>query len=460
MTQHVRKSYRNHRKTTWAVVLALVTVIAAVVIPLASGASDKTFTIALSSPVCIGGSATVTVTNTAKTQTLGSIEVSFPEGSIATTSRGVEGTDATRDPIRIDNLSLPKGSSTSFTVTFNAGTFSGQVTAVGKQSNMFNDASGGANLFDSPAPQQLSMVTCGTVQGVVFHDRNADGEFVAGSSNTVDNGDLPKAWTVKVFAKNVGDSSYPSTPFTSTTSSATDGAYSVGLPFDKDYKLCVEAAGAADTGKAWGLQSPTGNTLCGKISNTSESSSAGHELLNLSTNQTDKDFVVVPITGVVFGAGSTSTVDGYTVKAGDNNPDGKLAQRYTHEVWFDQNGDRANFRFAPVTPCTGTCTQKLHLIETLEADVNRPNDGQLELLYDDVAPFEENELHAMQYCLIDPRPQSGNTLVIVGVLPPPTASDPQPTSCIIEGHQTVIAGGKIHLKYVAYSTVDGYRGGG
>lgn len=458
MTQHVRKSYRNHRKATWAVVLVLVGVIAAVVIPAASGAADKTFTIELSSPVCSGGSATVTVTNTAKTQTLGSIEVSFPEGSIAMTSRGVEGADATRDPIRIDNLSLPKGSSTSFTVTFNAGTFSGQVTAVGKQSNMFNDTQGGANLFESPAPQQLSTVTCGTIQGRVFHDRNADGDFVVGSSSTVDNGDLPKAWAVKVFAKNVGASSYPSTPFTSTTSSATDGAYSVSVPFGRDYKLCVEAAGAADSGKAWGLQSPTGNTLCGKISDTSESASAGHELPNLSTNQTDKDFVVVPITGVLFGAGDTSTVDGYTVTAGTNNPDGKLPQRFTHEVWFDQNGERANFRFAPVTPCTGSCTQKLYLFETLSADVKRPSDGQLELVYDDIAPFEEGDLHAMRYCLIDPR-QSGGALATTGVLPAPTASDPQSTSCIVEGHQTVIADGKIHFQYGVYSTVDGYRGG-
>ena len=45
MTQQVRKGYRNHRKATWAFVIALAALIAAVVIPIASGASDKNYTL-------------------------------------------------------------------------------------------------------------------------------------------------------------------------------------------------------------------------------------------------------------------------------------------------------------------------------------------------------------------------------------------------------------------------------
>ena len=44
MTEHVRTNYRNHRKATWGLAIALVVAIAAVVIPIASGASDKTYT--------------------------------------------------------------------------------------------------------------------------------------------------------------------------------------------------------------------------------------------------------------------------------------------------------------------------------------------------------------------------------------------------------------------------------
>ena len=43
MTKHVRSSYRNHRRATWGLATALVLAIAAVAIPIASGAPDKTY---------------------------------------------------------------------------------------------------------------------------------------------------------------------------------------------------------------------------------------------------------------------------------------------------------------------------------------------------------------------------------------------------------------------------------
>ena len=44
MTEHVRRNYRNHRKATWGFAIALMVAIAAVVIPIASGAADKNYT--------------------------------------------------------------------------------------------------------------------------------------------------------------------------------------------------------------------------------------------------------------------------------------------------------------------------------------------------------------------------------------------------------------------------------
>ena len=462
MTLLVRSSYRKHRGVTWGLGIALVLAIAVIASPIASGASEKTFKLALSSPACVGGSTTVTVSNTAKTQTLGSVQIYFPANSVASSTRGtVVGSatspyySGTRDIITIDNLNLAKGSSSSFVVTFKAGSHSGEVSATGKQSNTFNDTQGGANLFERDpdfAWPQLAMVTCGTVQGRVYHDRNADSIFTFGTG-AFDDADVPKAWTVEVYTKTAG--SYPSTPSTTTTSSATTGAYSLSLPFGQDYKLCVKAAGA-DASSPWGVQSPTGSVACGPVSPSSAppATSPGYELTSLALNQANKDFVVVPVTGILFGAGDTSTVGGYTVDGASNST--KPDARYTQETWVDEDGN-TNFRFAPVTPCALplNCTQKLYLLETLTAEVAMASiDGQISLRYDDVAPFTDAGLRPMPYCLIDPR-QSGGALATSGVIPP--GASPPHTSCIVEGSQLVIAGSKVRATYRVYTAIDGGR---
>ena len=88
MTRHLRNSHRNHRKTTWGLVAVLVVAIAAVVIPIASGAGDKSYTITVSpSSVCSsptdGGASTVlTLKNTSSPQSFGSAEVYFPPNTV------------------------------------------------------------------------------------------------------------------------------------------------------------------------------------------------------------------------------------------------------------------------------------------------------------------------------------------------------------------------------------------
>src|SRR5262245_16853116 len=89
MTPHVRTGYQRHRTTTWALALGLIALVAAVVIPLASGGPGKTYTLDVNPlTVCAGASTAVTLTNTARTQTLGSAEIYFPANSVASASRG------------------------------------------------------------------------------------------------------------------------------------------------------------------------------------------------------------------------------------------------------------------------------------------------------------------------------------------------------------------------------------
>ena len=119
MTQHVRNSYRDHRKATWALVLGVAAVIATVVIPFATGARPATYTFTGSTSVCAGTSSvtfSVTLMNTSKTQNLGSADLYAPRN------------------ISVAGTKLPNGAYTDVSIT-GAGTtayvkFVGDVTTL------------------------------------------------------------------------------------------------------------------------------------------------------------------------------------------------------------------------------------------------------------------------------------------------------------------------------------------
>ena len=151
-----------------------------------------------------------------------------------------------KDVIRFNNLGLAPGQQKLVTVSFKANAnFSTSITAVVKQSNNFNDSGGSANLFTLQGSfPTLRVVQCVTVSGRVFQDRNLDNTYTTGTGAFL-NSDVPKAWTVKLFAKDVTATSYPSTPYSTTTSSSSNGSYSfTQVPTGSDYKICVVAAGS------------------------------------------------------------------------------------------------------------------------------------------------------------------------------------------------------------------------
>ena len=91
--------------------------------------------------------------------------------------------------------------------------------------------------------------------------------------------------------------------------------------------------------------------------------------------------------------------------------------------------------------------------------------SQVTLKYDDTPPFEDTGatgLKEMPYCNRDPRP-AGWPLdnKVLDVNPPNTSALPvlpgTATSCILEGHQTVITGGKVRVTYIVYTSYDGGR---
>jgi hypothetical protein len=484
MTEHVRTNYRNHRKTTWGLAIALVVAIAAVVIPIASGASDKTYTMLFpstgavtptppasgnttSQTLCLSSTYTVKVaiTNTAKSSRLGSADVTFPANvTLSSASLPAGSPTAWRisrsgNVVSLRELSLPKNGVVTITAalgTDSAATSAQAITARAKQSNDFSDSDSNpdANAFDNPTFPTIRLQSCtATITGRVYHDRDQSGAFAVNASSPTS--DIAKqGWTVTLQRKT------GATTYTDVDSDSSDpnGMYSVAGATGSDFRLCVTAPNSPDSSSRWGTRAVTGVTLvagCTPITPTS-GTSQGLFVLNLPTaGATGQDFAVVPITAPDFGANSSSTTGSgsYAVTAGGNTT--KLPQHYVQETWTDDSG-HPYFVFAPINACTSGCG-KIYLLEQMKDSVKQSDLGptkQVVLVYDDTEPFQT--FAPMPYCLQDPR-GPGNTLLETGVLPADA------TSCIVEGHQLVTGDGTaanavVNFEFFVYTSYDGSRG--
>ncbi|HEX4747077.1 MAG TPA: hypothetical protein VFU99_09360 [Gaiellaceae bacterium] len=488
MTQHVRRSYRRHRRAAWLVALALGVVVAAVSIPLAIGAAaaDKTYKLTLSptTTTCASPATTkVTIKNTGSPQTLGSAEIYFPPNTVASapgttlrTNKTSTSSNGPKDILVLENVGLVPGASKEINVTFNTGvTFSATINAVAKQSNRFNDSGGDANLFSHEGSfPTLKVVRCVTVSGRVYQDRNLDNGYVTGDG-AFNNSDIPKAWTVKLYSKDVGAdvSTYQLVEAVTAGSptSSDPGAYAFSnVPTLSDYKVCVSVpSGDPDNASKWGLQKPVGNTQCGPISTAlnGPTSSAAKLLPNLAANasSTSTDFLVVPVVGPVGPNTPATNVDGYIVDPASNST--KLNAFYVQDVWVDEDG-RTNFRFSPIVKCgdpggapASECSNQIILLETLTADIDLDDlaGQQATLYYDDEPPFLDGDLKPMPYCLIDPvAGQPSGELADPDDVLGKNFDNTDATSCIVSGQQTVTAGtGTVHAVFRVYTAYDGGR---
>jgi hypothetical protein len=174
MTQQVRTGYRNHRGVTWGVAIALVVAIAAVLIPIASGAAPKYYIFEASpSAVCFTGAGqtqqfTLKLTNDSQNNSLGSANFTAPSfisltpGSL---SGAPLGSSLDGNTVKLRNLILPtKGSAIQVTVSATVlGTGSATWISVAKQSNSFADTPGPGNLFTSRGDPLLTVLACSYV---------------------------------------------------------------------------------------------------------------------------------------------------------------------------------------------------------------------------------------------------------------------------------------------------------
>jgi hypothetical protein len=479
MTQHVRTGYRKHRRAAWGLAIAVAVAAAAVVIPIASGAADKTYEMTYPLPGAVTpappvagttGAQTlctdspysavkVQIKNTAKTVTLGSANITFPGNvTLSSASYGPGAPTAATisrsgNVVTLRQLSLAKNANVTVSVALTTGSTAGsaQITAVVKQSNDFNDNNGDANTFSNPTFPSLALQTCtATITGRVYHDRDQSGAFAVNASSPTS--DIAKqGWTV-TLQRQTGPSTYVNVD--SDTSDA-NGLYSVQGPAGSNYRVCVAAPNAPDSGTAWAVRSVSGVTLvsgCGLIT-ASSPASKGLGVTSLPTSgATGQDFAVVPVTVFDFDAGDTAGSGNYIVTAGGDST--KDPQHYTQETWTS-NG-LPYFTFAPINACTG-CGQ-IYLLEHLQGTVKQDDLGptkQVVLVYDDTEPF--TTFQPMPYCLQDPRGASPTDLLTSNVLPSGA------TSCIVEGHQTVDGDGSaanaaVDFEFFVYTSYDGSRG--
>jgi hypothetical protein len=421
---------------------------------------------ATSQTLCAGSaySVKVALTNTAKSSQLGSADVTFPGNVTLSNATLPAGSPAawqisrTGNVVSLRQLTLPKNQTVAFTVALNtSGSASSaqSITARVKQSNDFSDSGSNpdANAFSNPTFPTISVQACtATITGRVYHDRDQSGSFAINPSSPTS--DIAKqGWTVTLQHK-TGASTYTNVD---SDSSDANGMYSVEGQIGGNYRLCVTAPNPPDSSSSWGVRTLPGVTFatgCAPVTATSDISQ-GPSLSNLtSAGATGQDFAVVPITTPNFQGGDTATTENYVVMAASNS--NKDPQHYVQETWTDDG--HPYFVFAPINACTTNCSGQIYLLEQMSGTVLQSDLGpthQVQLVYDDTEPFQT--FVSMPYCLQDPRPVSGDTLLTAGVLPDGA------TSCIVYGQQTAVGDGtpenaKVDFTFIVYTSYDGLRG--
>lgn len=484
MTKQIERAYRNNRRRSWLLIAAVVA-LAAVVVPIASGASEKTYTLLFptsgatspaakttaSSPTAnnqtlcaeTAYSVTLILKNTAKTVNLGSAEITFPSSvtlggtpTLASDSPGYTlpaAATATRasNKVSLRELSMPKGTQLKLTVSLTASataTAAAGLTARVKQSNDFNDSGGSANTFENPSMPTITVETCGaTIKGQIWNDSNE-----SATKDSFEDTQRPPGFSVTLYRKE--GASYVSTGRTPTYDmpSGYSGYTFSDVPTGKDYVVCE----TAPVGTTW--KQTTGQDL----SSLSPASPCGSLLPKGWAFALTGDVVLKD-----FGNANTVTI---TCPAGGGSPGPEMIEtddtRYTVKVSGDtcKSGvfvleaysPEPTQRVANFHPLAGNPTE-MYLIEKMEWSFEgdlQPDPANRSLKYDDDPTNGINPL-PMHYCLKDPRASPDPWTLIgdltTGILPSGE------TSCLMTSTEKAPTSGSFRREDWIFSSVDGYR---
>ena len=476
MTQQIGRAYRKNRRTSILLVAAVI-LVAAMAIPLASGGDDKYYTLGFDAAntgaltICAGDTVAVTLklSNKARTQTLGSADVTFPSSVVTAqgTPTATKGTvSRVGNKVSLRNLSLPaKTGFVTFTVSVSANTVGAaqKITAIVKQSNNFNDSGGDANKFELQGSfPTLTVVNCvGTIEGTVWNDKNENTSRPAADAPFEP---LQEGWQIAAYK--VG----ATTP-ASTATTLSDGTYKLeNVPLNKEYVIC-ETKPSTDS-RTWGQTTPVdpADPEC------AAGEPNGIAIGLFTASLTGKDFGNIEVATLACGGTAQSNPE-FTVQsgAGDNCKSGTTSTDYVYEKWTE--GTQQYAAFHPVagnglcdlgSSTAGACTYFVQRV-TWTFDTNQqPDPAGRSLKYDDVKDSTTGsgyEYEAMDFCKKDPRdgtdfglpPLGAPDAVKTNVLPDGTRAidgDPQ-TTCLITSTETAKPGGKIERVDYVFTAVDG-----
>ena len=448
MTHQVRKGYRNHRRATWVVALAVAVVAALVavlpalgtgtsLIPPPSGlnvtpkkatAGPSSFNCATNTGGVPAGMSTFRVSSvpaSATSATYNSTSNPALPAGITIKITGVSGSNAGKffsfetTGVRVFHVGVYgddyEHAWYNYATPYPSGATADSGLHATKDDGYFTKARWTTFCY-KPAVK---------IQGNVYQDTNSDG-----AKNGAESG---LARTVSVLGG-------PS------MTTGNDGNYTLYVAPGGTYKVCVTATGSeAQT-------QPTGNTNCSanpgvagyQFTPTQDVSGADFGLTGGVTGSCGSELTAPTTGGPTYGA-TVSGADCATKVAG---------QKLVFTTWSDGSGQFASLRPTSYSgpPCdVGANTNCLTVLEQLTWNLPAGSDPKL-LKYDDTLPY--NDFITMPFCKVDPRT---GTFAPADVLPP--LGGAYHTSCLIESTQEVVNGTGWHVERVdaVYSAVDGGR---
>ncbi len=487
MTDHVRTSYRRHRKASWAFVLVAVTAGAlAAVLPALGAAGDPIpprSEPALVTPklVDVGGSnfSCASDTGGAGPAGLSTFQVSnTPASQTTVTYNSTNASLPAGVEFKLTGLNGPhKGKFFAFRVT-GASVFHVGVKG-GNDHAWYNYAPGGVTADGAIPANGVPTTTTGlhatkkdannfyvasittfcyarvtTIGGRVFLDNDGDGAYDA-LGTPPDAGQ--NLWTVKLF----NTSSSPAVQVGSslvTPSPGTDppGSYTfTGVPIGSNYKVCVQPP---DDSGTWDQTAPSG-TDCSDVSSALP---AGRVITNLQSSPPAQNFGVQATIDAScteeFGPEDVPTGSQIVeYKAQLTNPNGGLVCKDAVVMYsFD---DAAANPYAIIHPTASAATDPYWVVERLRMKVPGGAQNPVTLKYDDT-PFYGDMYTTMKMCTADPR-TPGEEFKLgqspANVMPPGmTAYGGPETTCMIQSTDFPSGNTYNYEAYIA-TIVDGIK---